>query len=39
MDRNSREHEAVVRVKTEKMQSGQKKDKRFEGKGGSGVLH
>ena len=29
--RNSQEHEAVVRVQKEKMQSGRKKDKRFEG--------
>ena len=37
--RNSQEHKAVVRVLREKVQSGRKKDKRFEGKGGVGVLH
>ena len=29
--RNSQEHEAMVRMQREKIQSGQKKDKRFEG--------
>ena len=37
--RNSQEHEEVVRVQREKIQSGQKKDKRFESKGGKRVLH
>ena len=37
--RNSQEHEAVVRVQREKIQSGRKKDKRFEGKGGVRVQH
>ena len=36
---NSQEHEAVVRVQREKIQSGRKKDKRFEGEGGVRVLH
>ena len=36
---NSQEHEAVVRVQREKIQSGRKKDKRFEGKDGLRVLH
>ena len=31
--RNSQEHEAVVKVQSEKIQSGLKKDKRFEGEG------
>ena len=39
MQRNSQEHEAVVRVQREKIQSGQKEDKRFEGEGAKGVLH
>ena len=34
VERNSQEHEAVVRVQSEKIQSGLKKDKGFEGKGG-----
>ena len=37
--RNSQEHEAMVRVQREKLQSGRKKDKRFEGEGGVRVLH
>ena len=37
--RNSQEHEAVVRVQSEKIQSGLKRDKRFEGEGGVRVLH
>ena len=32
-------HEAVMRVLREKIQSGRKKDKRFEGEGGVRVLH
>ena len=37
--RNSQEHEAVVRVQREKIQSGWKKDKRFEGEDGVRVVH
>ena len=37
--RNIQEHEAVVRVQREKIQSGRKKDKKFEDKGGVRVLH
>ena len=37
--RNSQEHEAVVRVQRETIQSGRKKDRRFEGEGGVRVLH
>ena len=37
--RNSKEHEAVVRVHSEKIQSGLKKDKTFESKGGVRELH
>ena len=37
--RNSQEHEAVVRAQSEKMQSGWKKDKMFEGEGGVRVQH
>ena len=37
--KNSQEHEAVVRVQKEKIQSGRKKDKRFEGENGVRVLH
>ena len=37
--RNSQEHEAVVRVQREKIQSGRKKEKRFEDEGGVRVLH
>ena len=37
--RNNQEHEAVVRVQREKIQSGRKKDKRFEDEGGVRVLH
>ena len=37
--RNSQEHEAMVRVQKEKIQSGRKKDKKFEGEGGVRVLH
>ena len=35
--RNSQDHEAGVRVQWEKIQSGRKKDKRFEGEGGMRV--
>ena len=37
--RNSQEHEAVVRVKREKIQIGRKNDKNFESEGGVRVLH
>ena len=37
--RNSQEHEAVVRVQRETIQSGRKKDKKFESEGGMRVLH
>ena len=37
--KNSQEHEMVMRVQREKIQSGRKKDKRFEGEGGVRVLH
>ena len=37
--RNSQEHEAVVRVQREKIQSGLKKDKKFESEGGVRVMH
>ena len=37
--RNSQEHEAVVRVQREKIQSGRKKDKKSESEGGVQVLH
>ena len=37
--RNSQEHEAMVRVQSEKIQSGRKRDKRFEGEGRLRVLH
>ena len=37
--RNSQEHEVVVRVQREKIQSGWKKDKKFESEGGVRVLH
>ena len=37
--RNSQEHEAVVSVQREKIQSGRKKDKKFESEGGMRVLH
>ena len=37
--RNSQEHEAVVRVQREKIQSGRKGDKKFESEGGVRVLH
>ena len=37
--RNSLEHKAVVRVQKEKIQSGRKKDKKFESEGGVRVLH
>ena len=37
--RNSQKHEAVVRVQREKIQSGRKKDKKFESEGGLLVLH
>ena len=37
--RNRQEHEAVVRMQREKIQSGRKKDKKFESKGGVRVLH
>ena len=36
---NSQEHETVVRVQREKIQSGRNEDKRFEGEGGMRVLH
>ena len=36
---NSQEHEAVVRVQGEKIQSGWKKDKKFESEGEVRVLH
>ena len=36
--RNSQEHEAVVRVQREKIQSGRKKDKKFESEGASAAL-
>ena len=36
---NNQEHEVVVRVQREKIQSGRKKDKNFESKGGVRVLH
>ena len=32
-------HEAVVREQRQRMQSGQQRDKSFEGKGGAEVLH
>ena len=37
--RNSQEHEAVVKVQREKIQSGLKKEKKFESEGGVRVLH
>ena len=37
--RNSQEHKAVVRVQREKIQSGQKKDNKFESESGVRVLH
>ena len=37
--RNRQEHEPVVRVQSEKIQNGRKKDRRFEGEGGVRVLH
>ena len=37
--RNSKEHEAVVRVQRETIQSGRKKDRRFEGEDRVRVLH
>ena len=37
--RNGQEHEVVVRVQREKIRSGWKKDRRFEGEGEMGVLH
>ena len=37
--RKGQEHEAVVRVQREKIQTGRKKEKRFEGEGGVRVLH
>ena len=39
MKRNDQEHEAVVRVQREKIQSGRKKDKKFESEGVVRVLH
>ena len=39
MNRDSREHEAVVKVQREKVQSEQKEDKKFEGESGAEVLH
>ena len=35
----SQEHEAVVKVQRENIQSGRKKDKKFEDEGGVRVLH
>ena len=37
--RNRQEHEAVVRVQREMIQSGRKKDKRIESKDGVRVVH
>ena len=37
--KNNQEHVPVVRVQREKIRSGRKKDKRFEGEGGAGMLH
>ena len=37
--RNSQQHEAMVRVQREKVQSGWNEDKRFEGEGGVQGLH
>ena len=37
--RNSQEHEAMVRMQREKIQSGRKKNKKFESEGGVRVLH
>ena len=37
--RNSQDHEAMVRVQREKIQSGQNEDMRFEGEGRVQVLH
>ena len=37
--KNSQEHETVVRVQREKIQSGWKKDKKFESEGWVQVLH
>ena len=37
--RNSQEHEAVVRVQREKIQSGRNENKRFEDEGGVRVMH
>ena len=37
--RMSQEHEAVVRVQRKTIQSGRKKDKKFESEGGVRVLH
>ena len=37
--RNSQEHEAVVRVQREKIQSGRKKDKKFGSEDGVRVLY
>ena len=37
--RNGQKHEVVVRVQREKIRSGWKKDRRFEGEGETGVLH
>ena len=39
MKRNNQKHEAVVRMQREKIGSGRKGDKRFEGEDGVGVLH
>ena len=39
MQKKSQEHEAVVRVQREKIQSGRKKYKKFEDEGGVQVLH
>ena len=37
--RGSRRHKRMVRLQREKIQNGQKEDKRFEGEGGAEVLH
>ena len=37
--KNNQEHEAVVRVQRETIQSGRKKDRKFEDEGGVRVLH
>ena len=37
--RDSQEHDMVVRVQKKKIQSGRKRNKRFDGEGGVKVLH